>query len=160
MGFKEDLSIDKHSLHNEWEHQPTLFYEYGKLQANAEIEKDMLKDLLEVEKATVEKEIRKNPELFGIKGKATESAIKSSIITDKRVVIANEKYLEGAKEAKLSLAVAKAFEHRKKALEKLVELHLAGYYSKPNISKAAIKEDAGSVKQQQNASLKKRRKRR
>jgi len=154
MTYEKDLFPDKYALDEEWEKQAKLYYDYSKSQADAEYTRDKLKDLVETEKAILEKKIRNNPEEFGIIGKPTESAIKAEIVINDKIIEANNKYFEASKEAKVLLAVVKSFDHKKKALEKLCELFLNNYYSRPNIPKSLEKQSLETVKTEQNENLK------
>ncbi len=153
LDFKEDLKIDIHSLHTEWEKQAAKYMWYLEEQAVAEIERDRLKDYWEVEKAEFEKKIRANPEDY-FEGKVTESAIRAEVLTNEGIKQTYNEYLEACKDAKLYGAVAKAMDHRKKGLEKLVDLHLAGYYSSPNINEAVVQDSAKEMKADQTKKLK------
>lgn len=155
--LKNDLEIDKFALDEEWEKQPMLYLKYAEDLAISEINRDNLKDLIEVEKASVERKIREKPEEYGITGKPTEGAIKAAILGNKEIEKITIEYFEASKEAKLLGAVVKSLDHRKKALEKLVDLFLAGYFSKPNSSGSTINhiENAKRSKKEQTELLNK-----
>jgi len=76
---------------------------------------------------------------------------------------ASSKYFQSIKNAKILDAAREAFEHKKKALEKMSELWISGYWSDPKISKEArgMAEDASSIKHrdalENNTRLKRRR---
>lgn len=147
--LKDDLAIDKMSLDEEWERQPLLYLKYANDLAEAEINRDNLKDLIDVEKAAVERKIREKPEDYGITGKPTEGAIKAAILGDKEIEKITIEYFEASKEAKLLGSIVKALDHRKKALEKLVDLFLSGYFSRPIINEAAIDTGKKAKKEKQ-----------
>ncbi len=133
MDYKEDLKIDKYSLDEEWEHQPQIYMEYSQLQAEWEIKKDRLKDLIEIEKAQLERDIRTYPEDYYLSPKPTNDAIKAIVNTDNKINQLKRRYFHFLEKTKIYAAVTRTLDHKKKALENLVMLHLAGYYSQPNI---------------------------
>jgi hypothetical protein len=127
--YKEDLEINKFALDKEWEKQASLFCEWAEKEVEAQFNKDKLKEQLDIVRAELDGEIRQQAALEGTK--ITEAGISSEILKHKRYQKASNDYLEAIKEAKI-LGVAKdAFDHKKKALEKLTDLYLAGYFAEP-----------------------------
>jgi hypothetical protein len=127
--YNKDLEINKFALDKEWEKQASLFCEWGEKEVEAQFNKDKLKEQLDIIRAELDGQIRSNAILEGLK--ITEVAISSEILKNKKYQKANNDYLEAIKEAKI-LGVAKdAFDHKKKALEKLTDLFLAGYWAEP-----------------------------
>lgn len=156
--LKDDLQIDKHSLDSEWVRQPNLFDKYSKELIEIEYQRDFLKEKIEIAKAQLELEIRSAPKNFGLKDKPTEGSIKAVVATSKDIQGLTNEYLECSKDVKtLGVAVKRIDSHRKKALEKLVDLFLAGYFSKPKINETAVKESSEKVKLEENQKLKTRR---
>ena len=131
--YQEDLKIDKYSLHEQWEIQPSLYIKWAEKSAEAMYERDKAKELLDLISAEVEFEIRNNPQNYGLKEKPTESAIKSKIIIDEKYIKSNENYLLSKKNAAIISGVLVALEHKKKALEAEVSLWLGGYYSEVKV---------------------------
>lgn len=132
--FKKDLEIAKHELDKEWINQPILFVEWAEQAVNASFVKDKAKERLDLTRAEVDFKIRSNPSKYGIE-KITESVVTNTIITSKEYKAANDNYLNAIKEAKILDVAREAFDHKKKALERLTDLFLAGYWSNPNIKK-------------------------
>ncbi len=154
--LKDDLNIDKFSLDIEWEKQSQLYLKYSEMLAEYETRRDKLKDLIEVEKAEIEKEIREFPEEYGLKAKPTEGSIKAVVSTDKKIKKMKKKYFQFIKQSKIWGALVKSLDHKKKALENLTQLHLAGYYSTPNhsLNNKYVKENSEEIRKKQNGNLK------
>lgn len=129
--YKKDIHINVQDLESEWINQPSLMVDYNDLYAVAIFERDELKVKLEYTAAKLDSEIRKDYSKFGFDSKPTEAAIKNTIIFQKQYVKLMKKMLLAAKQANLMSGVRTSFEHRKKALENLVTLHVTGFYSEP-----------------------------
>jgi len=117
-------------LDKEWVAQPSLYLKFATALADARARYDQAKAQLDVIKANVNLEVRKEPQEFGI-SKVTESVVSSAVATDVRVVKAQEAVTKARHEVDILTAAVTALEHKKAALEKLVQLHLASYYAKP-----------------------------
>ena len=131
MGYQEDLKIDKNALDEEWLRQPSLFAFYSEQAIEAEDERDRVNEKMTLIEAQLGSAIRKNPHEFGIHDKVTEGAIKEIIIQHPTKIEVTSAHLDAVKKAKI-LSVAKiAFDHKKKALEKLTDLFLQNYWSRP-----------------------------
>ncbi|MFA5355253.1 MAG: hypothetical protein WC302_00745 [Candidatus Paceibacterota bacterium] len=140
MSYKDDLEIDRFALDTEWMKQPVLFAKWGEAEAEAEDKRDKLKDQMSVIESDLAKKVREDPTKYGLKEKPTESAINDvvNLHPDYRKVVSD--YMEAVKTAKIMTIATRAFEHRKRALEKESELWIAGYYSDPKI-KSERRED-------------------
>lgn len=128
--LEDILKIDKLRLDEEWLDQPRLYGVWALKLSNAKAELEQAKAALEVTHAELDKEVRADPTEYEI-GKATEGAIKSLIPTLKGYRKAlNELNLAKHKVDVLQVVV-NALEHRKRALEKLVDLQGREYWSEP-----------------------------
>lgn len=127
--YKEDLEINKFALDQEWEKQASLYCEWGEKEVEAQFNRDKLKEQLDLTRAEVDGKIRLMAARNNIK--TTEAAISSEILKDANYQKANNDYLEAIKQAKIFGVAKEAFEHKKKALEKLTDLFLAGYWAEP-----------------------------
>lgn len=134
---EEDVSgklatIDEDNLDREWLQQPDLVQDYAEQHANAKRDLANAKVSLDLIEAETELSIRKNPEEFDIE-KITESIVKAKVLTchdfqkAQRVVI-NRQYNVDLLSAALS-----SLEHRKKSLENLTTLFMAGYFGSPKL---------------------------
>lgn len=124
------LEIDRDSLDEEWINQPELFFKYASRSAKASREVDEAKAELEVVKAELDKRIRSNPGKFGV-GKISEKAIEGAMARTSEFQDATETYIKAKYQEGILSAAVKALDQRKKALEKLVELHGQNYFSTP-----------------------------
>lgn len=133
MSYKNDLKIDKFNLDDAWENQALLFCEWAEKAVEASFLRDKKKENLEIVRAEVDMEIRREAVRSG--EKLTENAIASIIIQNSRYRNANKELLEAVKNQGVLNVAREAFDHRKKALEKLTELFLAGYFAEPRQTK-------------------------
>jgi hypothetical protein len=139
MGYKEDLKIDKYALDEEWLKQPTLFINWAEEFVEAQADRDRKKEQLDLIKAELDNIIRSEPEKFGLT-KVTEGAIQNIILTEGSYRDAQDKYLTAIKQAKILDVAKEAFDHKKKALENLTQLFLAGYFANSEIMKGDVKD--------------------
>lgn len=129
MDYKKDLQIDENSLDKEWKHQPFLYMQYAEELAKANSSAQHQKEKMDVIKAELDTKYRR---LIDSEGeKVTEARVNARIMTDETYQKAQEECHKADYEASILSAAVKAFEHKKKALEKLVDLYLGGYYSAP-----------------------------
>jgi hypothetical protein len=151
--FEKDLEIDKYSLDAECLDQPRKFMEWSQDYADAVSEQDRADQKLEVVKAQVEMEARKNPESFGLE-KVTDNSIKAAVTMSKKVMEAHEAWVMTKHQVNVLRAGREALEQRKTMLENLVKLFLSGYWADPKIkpeAKEALAEE-GAEKQKQGLS--------
>lgn len=130
------LEIDLDSLDEEWVNQPQLYYAYAKRLADARQKLDESKSEFELTKAELEKAIRDDPEKFDMP-KVTEAAVKSCILTQDEYNNARTAVSEASHRVDVLQAVVIALEHRKRALEKLVDLHGQSYFAEPKASRSS-----------------------
>jgi hypothetical protein len=127
------LEIDEYRLDKEWVGQPNQRKVWGEKHADALLEVDEAKSALEVTKAQIDKAIRENPERFGLK-KITETVVANTILTDLECQEVMKRLNEARHKARIIEAAVEALEHRKRALEKLVDLQGRDYFSEPRAS--------------------------
>jgi len=133
--YKDDLEIDKLDLDGEWTRQSLLFMKWAEETTKAQKKKDLLYQKRDLVKAEIDKEKRNN---FIQKGeKFTEAIIDAEIKRDDRYQKSQLEYISAVEEASIFESAKWAMEHKKKALEMLTSLWIAGYYSEPNIPKEA-----------------------
>jgi hypothetical protein len=129
MSYRDDLKIDKHALDEEWMWQSIRFSDWGEKEVDAQNQVDKAKAKLELTKAKLDSKIRSQAEQSG--KKITETYITNTILQEPEYQTALDEYFEAMK-TQGSLDVGrKAFEHRKKALEKLTDLYLSNYWAEP-----------------------------
>ncbi len=124
------LTIDPHELPEQWQQQPRLFYHWSKKVADARQALDEADAELDVVDAELSLNIRDEPEKYGLE-KITEASVSSTILLQPK----HKKALKAKIEARHTLdtyqAAVSALDHKKKGLEKHVDLLIAGLYSLP-----------------------------
>ena len=137
MGYKEDIQIDIDQLDQEWIKQASLYQYYAKQEATALYERDQLADALALVQAKLDGDIRLNFGTHGFESKPTEAAILNSIKQNPLYTEANSLVMKASCKAKIIGGAVRAFDHKKKALEKLTDLYLSGYWAAPKIKSEA-----------------------
>jgi len=153
--YHKDIEIDINNLEGEWIEQGSRYLYYAEALADAMDTRDRSKQNMEVVSARVDLLLRKSwnekyPDL-----KMTEASIKSTILLDAHYKKALDLYNKAHHNVNLLAAAKSAFEHRKKALENLVSLHITGFHSSP---KTPIQKQGGSIHREhtQKLNIKKR----
>jgi len=130
------FSIDEYNLEKEWIGQPKLYFTWAKRAADCRSRFDEAKTNLDLVRAEVDQEIRETPAKYGFgEKKPTEKAIESLVVQHERVVRAMHNLVTMRHAYDIAQAAVAALDHRKTALERLVQLHLANYYSEPRSPK-------------------------
>ncbi len=124
------FNIDPDQLDVEWLRQPKLFYDYAILAAESRTTLEQAKAEFELVCAELDSEIRSDPEKFGVT-KLTEGMVKNIIITQPEYQQAQKKVLKTRSEYENLQAILSALDHRKRALENLVDLHGQNYFATP-----------------------------
>jgi hypothetical protein len=125
--LEQKLMIDEHALDVALREHPDLFYKVASELALAISYRDEAKQELDQIQAQVDSELRKAALISD--QKITETSIQSNKNVDKRVIAADDKFLEKRYNAAKLTALKEAYEQRSYALSKLVDLYLANYYS-------------------------------
>ncbi len=142
--FKVD--IDPYRLDKEWVEQPVLYHEHAVAAVVARKVWEQAKARLEVVKAEIDIEIRRDPDAYELP-KVTETVIASAVTSQKIVQEAVKRVIDAKEDLGYIEAALTALDHRKKALEKLVELETRDYHSEPR-AKGDAKEVMDQVKKQ------------
>jgi hypothetical protein len=129
MDYMKDLEINKDRLDAEFLRQPIVFMQYAEQAALAEDARDRAKRAAEVVLAQVDQEIREKANIDG--EKLTEAKVAARVAMHPEVEAAEGRVLETNKQAKILGAAVRAFDQRKKSLEKLCDLYTQGYFSAP-----------------------------
>ena len=124
------LRIDPMKLDDEWLYQPGLYMEWAEKAAKARAAFDRARAELDRTEATVAKDIRADPDKFGIP-KATEAAIAYEVRNDDRYIRASNAHIKARMHSEITYRMTVALEQRKKALENLAFLTQQGYFSEP-----------------------------
>ena len=139
MSFQEDIQIDVNALDYEWEVHSSKYLKVSEEFADAIYRKDAIKFKLEVAEASVDMDIRKNFRSHGFDVKPTEVAIKNTVAISPDVQRLAKELVRCTHAVNMMQAAKGAFEHKKKALEKLTDLYLSGYWAEPRIQGEAKK---------------------
>jgi hypothetical protein len=124
------LDIDELSLEKEWVIQPKLCRTWLVKLAKARKRLDNAKLDLEFTSCAIEKDIRSNPKKYKLI-KVTEGAIEKEIPLQPSYQNALREVNEAKNKVSMIEATTTAIEHKKRALENLVELFLNDYYAEP-----------------------------
>lgn len=143
----DPLQLDKHFLE-----QPKLVIKYGIQLADVKDSADRAKAQLELTRAEAEAEITANPEPYGIV-KVTVSAVNSAVARHEDVLSAQERFQSCRHKVDVLTALMNALEHRKRALEGLIQLHGQQYFAAPRASQ----ENRESMEEQTKRAVRSRR---
>jgi len=125
-----DVSIDPHQLDREWLEQPRMYFRYAAALGDARRELDEAKSSFDLVKAEMYLEVRSNPGKFGLE-KVTEKSLEAVVLSQNEYGQAQNEVIQAKHKVDILGAAVTALDHRKKALENMVTLHMADYYSKP-----------------------------
>jgi len=139
MNYLEDIRIDETALDIEWLRQPELMLKYGSLAVEARMNMDLEKEVLELVKAKLDKEIRENPEKFGI-SKLTENVVQNIILLQDEYKEQNKKYLNAKYNYEVLKVVVDSLNQKRDSLENLVKLFGLQYFSGPKEPRDLLKE--------------------
>ncbi len=138
-----DPGIDPLALDKEWLGQANLFFHWSTKKAAAARRVEEAKQEFDVAKAEITRQIRSEPLEFGI-DKVTESSVEAAVIIQREYQMAQKVIMDARYDADIVAAAVAALDHRRRALENLVELHGMQYFSGPvarsDKSKAAMDE--------------------
>jgi len=154
MDFENDVKINKFELDVEWEKQPALFEKYARASAEATAERDRVKQKKDVVVAEQRLKILSFYNEQGAK-KPTENAIDAEIITNPLCQETAEELINANENVALTDAAKWAIQQKRDALENMVKLFLAGYWSDPKIPKEAKEQADEKVTRRLKRSLKK-----
>lgn len=140
--IKEDRKIDIYNLHREAQLYPSLVGKWGERFAEAKDEKRRVDRKLELRKAEIEAEVRKNPQGYGWEESKspTEKFINSAVILQDEYEEVFEETLQAQKNIDLLSSAVNEMAAKRSSIKYEVELFLAGYYSDLNIPKEFEKE--------------------
>lgn len=125
--------IDKNRLDEEWVAQPRLYRQHAEMAAEAARDLAFAKTQLSLAEAEARQVIKQAPEEYGLEGKTTVDDLKAAVATHKRVRRAQQDVIDKEYRADVVKAALRTIEHRKSALQDLVQLRLADYYAEPRL---------------------------
>ena len=131
--YKNELKIDHNALDIEWLNQPALFMKYADASTHTKTDWELAKQKLDVVRAEVETDIRKNPIAYAGTDakKLTESYIQALITAHPLVQEAEKNVIRTRHIADLFSMMVKAFDQRKYALQMAVTLFGQKYFAGP-----------------------------
>jgi hypothetical protein len=124
------IDIDRYRLDDEWIGQAKQYLTHSEKLAEARLWFDTAKTELDLIKAELDQKIRDDPVQFGLP-KVTETAVQNAVLLQPEHKAAAEKLNRSRYEMGVIQAAVDALEHRKRALENLVQLHGMQYFAEP-----------------------------
>lgn len=124
------LQIDEKNLEKEWVEQPAKYFKYARRLANARNELEEAKAEFELTKAEIATDIRNNPGKYELP-KVVNDAVEAAMLQTTEYAAALSAVNKQKHRVDIYQAAVTSLDHRKKALEKLVELFMADYFSSP-----------------------------
>ena len=128
----EFFSFDKYRLDEELVAQPKFYFEHAALLADTRRDYEQAKAKKDLIYAKLYHRIKSNPQAYGL-DKATEESIKQTIIAHEKYQAMVARLIEAEHLVDKTQAGVTALDHRKRALEKAVELFLSGYWAEPRV---------------------------
>lgn len=140
--------INPNRLDREWVVQAETFHAAAYATAEARLKHAELTQEFDLVCAELDHEIRTHPARFDLPDKLTEKMIENTVIRQS----AYQAALRAVNRAKFDLdsftAAVGAIEHKKRGLEKLVDLRLADYYAEPKV-RSGREEDFEEMQRQE-----------
>jgi hypothetical protein len=131
MDFKKDLTINPYNLEEECVSQPSLYMDYVLLFAQAVSARDKAKLNLEVVEAETARNVRENPEKYGVIEGArgyTEAGYSSAVSVSKEVQEATLGLIDAQEQVEIFKGAKEAMLDKSRQLTNLTHLY---YYINP-----------------------------
>lgn len=148
--YKAKLKINKNNIEMEILEQAQLYYEWAYLASEAEIERDEIKETLEVIMTSVENTLRANCQQFFGKDNPTEPAIKAKVNSDVAVRKQKRSLFEANAKYKLLRKAELAFEQRKSMIEAYLKYMDKVKFSEVRVPREELKTTSQKLKQRLN----------
>lgn len=131
INYQEAVAIDPDKLDEEIFSQPGLYMKFSEIYSEVEKKRERLKNKLEILEAGLDFEIRSKPKAFGLENlkSITESLVKNTIQRQEEVQKLSERIIQANYDLNIVKAAITALEHKKKMLEKAVDLYNGQYFS-------------------------------
>jgi hypothetical protein len=137
--YEFNPTIDEGKLDQEWIEQPRAFYIMAKRLAKARRVHDEAKAELDVVRGETAMDMRKRPDVHGLV-KVTEDSVKEALLQNDEMKLAVQAVIDAKYAADILQAAVTALDHKKKALENLVELQGQNYFSQPRARTGSMEE--------------------
>lgn len=131
MDLDTIMKIDETALDVEWLDQAHRFMKVSKEASVLKKELALLKEESDVLEANWVNRIRRHPAKYGMENRVTEGGIKAAVTANEEVRQMAFKIIDKQYELDLVSSAVRAMEHRKAALEELVQLHGQQYFAGP-----------------------------
>lgn len=131
MNLTELMHIDPLALDVEWLDQANRFMKVSKEASVLKKELALLKEESDVLEANWVNRIRRHPAKYGMEDRITEGGIKAAVTANEEVRQMTTKIIDKQYELDLVSSAVRAMEHRKAALEELVQLQGQQYFAGP-----------------------------
>lgn len=128
------LDIDPNRLEDEWKMQPKMYFVWAEKVAEAQAKYDEAKAELDLTKADLHKQIKTDPESFGLSSKPNIPDVDNCIEMQMDYKLARSSVIEARHNLDHYKAAVDALEQKKRALTMLVELWIRNYYSEPKMT--------------------------
>lgn len=138
----EFFEIDLNALDVAWVEQPKIYHKYASRLADAKRDAEQAKTAVDVVYSTLDAGIRENPARYGV-AKITEPAIKAAVLQHRKYKAAVQASIDAKHAVDVLAAAVSTLEHKKRALENLVDLRLADYFSEPRQKRGGREKFAG-----------------
>ena len=131
IDYQKAVAIDPDKLDEEIFSQPGLYMKFSEIYSEVERKREKLKNKLGILEADLDFKIRSKPEMFGLKSlkSVTESLVKNTIQRQEEIQLLNEKIIQANYGLNIVKAAITSLEHKKKMLEKAVDLYNGQYFS-------------------------------
>lgn len=129
--YLEDVRISTSDLDLDCKEQPELMLKYTKIAAEKEKIRDEKKEAMEHEYVSLDKEIRENPEEYGLE-KITDKSVDNAIKRQDEYRDTMQEYIDASHEAKVAKGTVEAMQNRKNMLQELVQLYGQQYFAGPS----------------------------
>jgi hypothetical protein len=126
--YRTDVQIDPQGLPAEWERQPQLFIYWAEEHAYAMQKRDKAKERLDLLRAQLDSDLRINFTEYGFSAKPTEAAIAAAVLQQPDYIKAQDELSDEYVNVNIMLAAKSGMETKRKALENLTQLQIAGFY--------------------------------
>jgi hypothetical protein len=140
--------FDKFNLDEEWVKQPRLYYDAAVELADARAAYERLRTLKEVTAAEIDAEVRRDPKTFGL-DKVTEGSVEKAVVRDARYAKVCSDIIDAKHHVDICQAKVDTLDHRKHALQDVVDLQNAGYFARPVAGTREGRESTEEIELQQ-----------
>lgn len=140
------LTPNPNALDSEWIAQPRLYMEASEKYAQAKQFRDECKRDVDLKLAELKMDIRDNPKKYNLE-KTTNDIVDNVAALEMSEVKETAALIQATHMVEVLGAYVSAVETKRRALENLAELWIAGYYSEPRAKSEGVREVMQEAKQ-------------